>query len=302
MICIGHSTDEKLAAVAAYRAAHDIRRTFVIAPAQFPLAVPDADAVAYTDVIMYVTYYRLLQEIDTSTLLVIHECLRTQNRYDLTYNCIRNYLNQTSHQLVFQTLPQIDTHEDFMILFDFDTRSRWKRRPFDAALVRDQAQVQVCEMPVSFGRIDVPTGAATKERYEREREQRFAELGARDPNTIPRNLHLLGGRDKAAWIEAQSVVQPSLLDAARPAARRYVARNRRLSRADIDTYETATAERAPYTVVDCPHRFIDWCDFVARTGQAHADVLAADLKVDHWYYDRLAAWGERVHATYADLH
>lgn len=301
MICLGYSTSEKLAAVAAYRAAHDIRRTFVIAPAQFPLAVPDAEAIAYTDVIMYVTYYRLLQEIDVSTLLVIHECLRTQNRYDLTYNCIRNYLNQTSHQLVFQTLPQIDTREDFMILFDFDTRSRWKRRPFDAALIRDHAQVCVRELPVSFGRLDVPTSAATQRRYDQERQRRFAELGARDPNTIPRNLHLLGGRDKLAWIEDQAAEQPSLFAAARP-PRRYVARNQRLGHPDIDTYETATAARAPYTLIDCPHRFIDYADFVARTGQAHADVLVADLNVDRWYYDRLTGWGERIHATYADLH
>ena len=302
MICLGYSTTERLAAVAAYRAAHDIRRVFVIAPAQFPLAVPDAEAVAYNDVIMYTTYYRLLQEIDATTLIVLHECLRTQNRYDLAYNCIRNYLNQTSHQLVFQTLPQIDTADDFMILFDFDTRSRWKRRPFDPALIREHGQVCVRALPLSFGRIDVPTSAATKRRYERERERRFAELGARDPHTLPRNLHLVGGRDKLAWIETRAAGGQMALFGAEP-PRRYVARNQRLGRRDdIDTYEMATAERAPYTLIDCPHRFLDYCDFVTRTRQAHADVLVADLKVDNWYYDRLAGWGERSHATYADLH
>lgn len=97
-------------------------------------------------------------------------------------------------------------------------------------------------------------------------------------------------------------MQSSLFSSDQPAARRYVARNQRLKHAGIDTYETALAERAPYTLVDCPHRFVDYCDFITRTRQAAADVLVADLKVDNWYFDRLVQWSKRIHDTYANLH
>lgn len=297
MIYLGYSTADKQAAIADYQAAHGIRKTVVISHERFPLHVAGADHIGYADVIMYVTYYRLLQEIDAETLVIVNECLRTQNRYDLTYNCIRNYLNQTNHVLVFQALPLIDTPEDFMILFDFATQSRWKRRPFDAGLILDNAQIAVQSWPVDFRRIDVPTSAAAQRRYEQERQRLFAELGAKDPHTLPRNLYLIGGKDKLAWIENR---QPSLFDAGEAGPRQYVARNKRLGNGEIVTYDDAQPGQA-YTVLEFPHRFIDFSDFLVTTGQAASDVLVADLKVDHWYYDRFTAWKERIHATYASL-
>lgn len=297
MIYLGYSMQAKEAIVADYQATHAIRKTMVISYERFPLIVPGADHVGYADVIMYVTFYRLLQEIDTNTLVVLHECLRTQNRYDLAYNCIRNYLNQTPHVLVFQSLPLIDTPEDFMVLFDWATQSRWKRRPFDAGLILDNAQVAVQPWSVDFRRIDVPTSATTQRRYEQERERLFAELGAKDPHTLPRNLYLLSGKDKLAWIES---CQPSLFDAGSAAPQRYVARNKRLGNGKIVTYDNAQPGEV-YTVLELPHRFIDYSDFLITTGQAASDVLVADLKVDHWYFDRYTAWKERIHATYASL-
>jgi len=299
MIYLGYSQDERLRIIGDYRREHAIAHTVVITPAMFPLPVPDSDTVDYVDVIMYVTFYRLLQEIDKSTLIVLNECLRTQNRYDLAYNCIRNYLNQTEHVLIFQTLPQIDTEEDFMILFDWDTRSRWKREHFNPELIHDNSNVHVRTRDFHFERIDVPTPDATKRRYEAEREKRFAELGARDPHTIPRNLYQLGGKDKKRWMDEEPA--PTLFCLGEPIERHYVARNQRLSSASVSTYDKATIDNIPYTVIEFPHRFIDWCDFVTVTGQTEFDVLVADLKVDQWYFDRYVAWKERLNATYASL-
>ena len=298
-IYLGYAEEEKRQIIAEYQAAHAIGKVVVIAPERFPLAILGADQVGYADVIMYVTFYRLLQEIDRDTLVVLHECLRTQNRYDLAYNCIRNYLNRTPHVLIFQALPQIDAAEDFMILFDWATGSRWKRRHFDPELIRSDAQVHVREWPVVFGRIAVPTSLATRVKYEQERERLFAELGARDPHTLPRNLYLLGGRDKYAWLNAYDADLPGLF--ADPGGQRqYVARNKRLGNGRIVTYDDVQPG-AVYTVLEFPHRFIDWCDFVAYTGQAASDVLVADLQVDQWYWERYTAWGARIHDTYANL-
>ena len=300
-IYLGHTQEQKQQLVADYIAAHDIQKTVVIAPDRFPLPIAGAEHVRFADVIMYVTFYRLLQEIDRQTLVVLHECLRLQNRYDLSYNCIRNYLNQTPHSLVFQTLPQIDEQEDFMILFDFATQSRWKRRRFEPGLILENAEVYVTPHNLSFQPIAVPTSAAAKQRYETEREQRFAGLGAKDPHTLPRNLYQIGGKDKLAYIAAQQGRQPSLWDETVSTPASYVARNKRLGNDSIVTYDDVQPGAAPYTILEFPHRFIDFCDFVAYTGQTASAVLVADLKVDHWYFTRYTAWKERIHATYASL-
>lgn len=298
MIYLGYEQNEKQAVISDYCDRHGLGHVVVISPKRFPLPVDGADLVDYEQVQMYVTFYRLLQEIGKDTLIVLNEVLRTQNRYDLDYNCIRNFLNQTRHQLVFQQLPQIDTRDDFMILFDFVTQSRWKRRGWDIDLILDNAEVYVKPLAINLERVNVPTSAQTKKKYEAERARRFAKIGARDPHTIPRNLYLIGGADKRDYIDAQSVAQPSLFGGGYTAVQ-YVARNQRLSRECIVTY--AQAERGCYTVVELPHRFIEFSDFIKATHQAHIPVLCADLKVDGWYFDRYKQWQERIHETYASL-
>ena len=299
MIYLGYINNDKRQIIADYCAANGLTHVVVISPRQFQLVIDGADNVEYDEVIMYRTFYRLLQQIDGNTLIVLDEVLRTQNRYDLTYNCIRNFLNQTKHQLVFQQLPLIAERDDFMILFDFVTRSRWKRQKFDTGLVLDNTQVMIRPLPITFSRIAIPTSAATKKRYAKERARRFATIGARDPHTIPRNLYLIGGKDKLAYIDAKEQPQLSLF-ADTAVSRLYVARNQRLKRDNIVSYAQAE-ESVRYTIVEFPHRFIDFSDFVKRTGQLGGDVLVADLKVDEWYYGRYTAWSERIHETYSSL-
>ena len=294
MIYFGLNDDEKRGCVERYRADHGIRKVVVISADDFPLPIDETDQIKYSDVIMYVTFYRLLQEIDDRTLIVINECLRTQNRYDLTYNCIRNFLNQTSHQLIFQQLPQIDTREDFMILFDFDTRSRWKRRPFDPFLIGQEARVEIQRLPVNFERVDIPTSEKTREKYTQERRRIFRDLGSRDPHILPRNLYLLGGMDKLRYIYANDM---PLFSAA---CGSWVARNKRLGSDKIVTYDEVQSGQS-YGIVELPHRFLDYCDFIQRTGQAASRVLVADLRVDHWYIRRYTEWSERIHETYTSL-
>lgn len=286
MIFIGYQDNDKKNIVADYQDRHGITKLVVLYPADFPLPIEDADAIEYAEIIMYRTFYRLLQEIGPDTLIVINECLRTQNRYDLTYNCIRNFLNQTKHQIIFQHLPQIDTAEDFMILFDFDTGSQWKREPFNAELVRSNATVQVNRLPIQFNQIAVPTDEKIKRLYDAEKEKLFASIGTSDPHTLPRNLYLVGGKAKAAHVDP---------------FKHYVARNQRLKLGNVVTYENANDGDAPYTVIELPHRFIEFSDFIKRTNQTEFDVMVADLKVDAWYMERYQAWRDRLNATYASL-
>ena len=129
MLHVGLYTDkQKEAIIKQYCQDNDLSHVVVISPEKHTFLFDGADQVEYSDTIEYATFYRLLEQINNRTLVVVSECLRTQNRYDLTYNCIRNFLNQTTHQIIFNTFPIIDTIEDFMILFDFDTQSRWNAK------------------------------------------------------------------------------------------------------------------------------------------------------------------------------
>lgn len=303
-IYLGLADDEKRDIIREYVAGNDIRQIVIISPKPFPLIYEGADQVDYADAIQYHVFYRLLQEIDNHVLVVLSECLRTQNRYDLTYNCIRHFLNQTGHRLIFQYLPQIDTAEDFMILFDWDTRSRWKRLRYDAALVRAEAQVYIRQLPLALRRVDVPTSPATLARYQRERDALFATLGARDPHIVPRRLYLLGGKDKAAYLQiGANSPQLSLLpaDSAQAANSVYAARNSRLGNGRITTYGDASPSDGQIGILEFPHRFLDWCDFLTVTRQSVFDVLVTDLKVCRWYWQRYTEWTQRIHETYQSI-
>lgn len=300
MIFIGYNDCKKKREIERYKAMHGLSQVVVISADDFPLGLPGARQVTYSDSIRYAVFYPLLQVIGKNTLVVLNEVLRTQNRYDLHYSCIRKFLNQTDHQLIFQQLPLIDSREDFMILFDFDTRSRWKRRKFDIDLILDNAKVCVKPLPIDFEAIAVPTSPKTQKKHNKERDKRFAALGAKDPHAIPRNLYLVGGKDKLAYIDSQAQGQLPLLsngNGSHPP--QYVARNKRLKRDNIVTYKDVA--KGAYTVVEFPHRFIEFSDFIKRTGQWHSPVLLADLKVDKWYLERYQEWSKRIHDLYADI-
>lgn len=286
MIGIGLSVDEKRESIARYCTERGIRRVFGLSPLafQFPCDAPGFEWIEWADIIRYRYYYRLIQEIDRDTLVVVNECLRTQNRYELTYNCIRNFLNQTPHQLVFQRLPLIDTFDDFMILFDFDTRSRWKREKWRPEFL-GEVELEVRPLAPRLRRIDVPTDSKTRESYAREKRKLIDNIGLKDPHTIPRNLHLFAGKAKLSVVAEAS---------------RYVGRNNRFKLPNLETYDDAVGQ-AERTVFEFCHRFIDFSDFLARTDTLELDVLVSDLKVDVWYFERFTAWAKRLEGAYATL-
>lgn len=287
MIALGFDDAQKDATVRRYCAEHGIRNAFILSPARFRFDCSFAphEHIEWAEIIQYRFYYRLLQEIDGSTLVVVNECLRTQNRYDLTYNCIRHFLNQTRHQLVFQRLPLIDTFDDFMILFDFDTRSRWKREAWRPEF-RKEVELTIQPRTPSLRRINVATDAKTRDAYAREKRKLIANIGLRDPHTIPRNLHLFAGRQKLARVESE---------------RRYVGRNNRFRMPNLETYD-AVKGAGERTVFEFCHRFIDFSDFLGATDATEVSALVSDLKVDEWYFDRFTKWTERIRDAYSALH
>ena len=286
MILLGLDAATKDARIAAYCAEHGVRKVFILSPQKyrFDCSFEAHEHIEWADIIEYKFFYRLLQEIDAHTLVVVNECLRTQNRYDLTYNCMRHFLNQAGHQLVFQYLPLIDTVEDFMILFDFDTRSRWKREKFRPELLKESRIEAVSAMP-TLRPIDVETDAKTRAAYAKKKRELIDGIGLKDPHTIPRNLYLLSGKAKLKHVSTDAD---------------YVGRNNRFKLERLRTYAD-TSFPATSTVFEFCHDAIHFGDFLALSRQTTVDVLVADLKVDRWYLARYEAWSKRLSDAYAAL-
>lgn len=286
MIYLGLDNFEKDQLVSNYCLGNSITKVFVFSPSKFKTTTTfdPHENIEYDQIIQYKYYYRLLQEIGKDTLLVINECLRTQSRHDLTYNCLRNFLNQTQHQLIFQYLPLIDTLEDFMILFDFDTRSQWKRTPWSAQLLLE-ANVVTKRIPLELVRVPVTVTANTKEAYAVEKRKLIDGIGLKDPHTIPRNLYLMSGRAKLDCVTQGQY---------------YVGRNNRFKVPTLQTYREEDYPR-DYTVFELCHNFIDFIDFLSLSRQARVPILVTDLKVDQWYFDRYQSWVERIRDAYSAL-
>jgi len=270
---------------------HGVRKVVVFAPARFrpalDLGVP-TDHVEWAEIIEYRHYYRLLQEIDRQTLLVVNECLRTQNRHELTYNCLRLFLQQTDHRVIFQYLPLVDTWEDFAVLFDLDTKSRWKRDPIGPELLRE-ADIQVVRPALELHAIPVAVDDKTRAAYGRAKQDLVEEVRRdvnRDPHNIPRNLYLVGGRAKVQHVEA---------------GRAYVGRNNRFKLPALVPYGEPHYPASPYRVFELPHNFIEFAGFLALSRQQNLDCLVADLPADRWYFDRYQAWLGRLQEAYARL-
>ena len=290
MIAIGLSINERAEKVSEYVKKHGIMKVVVFGvPAlrgEFPCGVP-VQYIDWSEIIMYRTFYRLIQEVGSQTLLVLDSCMRNKDRNCLTYNCLRHVLNQTTHQLIFEPLPIIDTIDDFMILFDFDTRSRYKRSPFSQDLL-GECSISIKPVRPSLSEFRVITSKATKALYQREKRARIEGIGLKDPHTIPRNLYLIGASTKFDAISDLDDVH-------------FVARSRRPKATNIHGYGESSYPHAPYRVIEFPHDFSTFRDFMTAAKQVMFEVVTTDLKVDAWYFARYTDWCQRVSDAFDSL-
>jgi hypothetical protein len=281
MIRIGLNSEEKQRVIDGYAG---IERIYVFYPDEFPLPVKTAlkiEHVRYTDIIMYEYFYRLLEEIDSKTLLVFNECLRTQNRNDLTYNCAHHYANQTMNVIVFEHFPFIEDVNDFMILLDLQSPGKYKGHSFGWSILKEE-DIQAKPQHFSFNTIDLKLTLFDLEKYEAKKKQLFDNLGNADPDTIPRNLHVFAGNFK------KSAIVPS---------QQYVARNDRYKLPNVCTYRNAGA--GSRIILDYPHRRLDFNDFLKVAGLEDILFVNSGLKVDMYYINELKAWLERLEEFYA---
>lgn len=301
MIYLGLDDDAKSAAVEDYIAQHGITKVFVISPDRFapafaPTAVTHPDEVdgrrgvyiPWPLHIEYRYYYRVLQAADPTTLVVLNEVLRGQQRTMLSFNCIRTFLRHANHQLVFQYLPIIDSLDDVMTLVDFDTRSRWWDQPFSSEMLKE-VELHITPVPIEIVPVRVPVDEKTRAAYSKEKTTLLAEVRGdpdKDPHLIPRNLLLVSGKAKLPFVDP---------------ARRYVGRNNRVKLPNMETFRDAKGP-GERVVFELPHNVIELADLLTVSRQSRVEVLVADTKTEDWYLSRFQGWAERVRDATLVLH
>lgn len=287
VIFIGCKAPQKNDEILRYCDIEGIKKVLILSPKKFIFncGFPNCEFIEYSQIVEYKYFYRLLQEIDHQTLVIVNECLRTQNRYDLTYNCIRHFLNQAAHQIIFQYLPIIESMEDFMILFDFDTKSRWRREKFNRDQLKN-CKITTMEKNISISKMVIPITKERESAYNKEKEMLVENIGLKDPHTIPRNLYLFTGKEKSLSIDKNAP---------------YIGRNNRFRLPNLQTYKELLFPHTSYTIFEFCHNFIDFIDFLYLSGQIEFKVLCADVKVDSWYFNRYFEWLEKLQNAYANI-
>ena len=271
-----------------YVKTHDIKSVIVFSPKKFEMTLPDLGDVPirqieYKEVIMYRTFYPLLEEIGKNHLLVVNEFLRTDDRSNLTYNCLRHYLDQCRHQIVFEYFPFINDTKDFMILLDFDTKSKRKGFGFDKEFLKgEDILCQNQHLNLNVQPVSLPAGA--EEEYENKKKTLFNNIGNRDPDIIPRELHVFTGK----WKKPE--IRPEL---------HYVARNARYKLPNITTYPNVTAGQNDI-LLDWQHRRLQTNDFLRVTRQSELTYISTGLSIDNVYITAFNGWLERLEEFYAE--
>lgn len=288
MILIGLSEAQKQREIVRYVREHGVKNVIVLSDEHFFMELPDLPKIrqiGYKETIMYRTFYPLLEEIDDSCLLVMNEMMRDRNRNCLTYNCIAKYTNQTPHRLVFEYLPIVETRKDIMILLDFDKSQQYKGQGVgDISLREHNIRCIRRRFELSVKQAPVPEGAEAE--YDAKRDELFEKLGSRDPNTVPRDLHIWTGKYKL----------PEILSSP---TRDFAARNRRFKLPNVTPYPDAEPGH-DYALIDFPVTQKNFNDFLRRTGQTAFTYLSAGFKVDDVYIRAFEAWRKEAESVYAE--
>lgn len=284
MINIGFSTKEKIKVINNYCNIYSIKKVYYFFYSKFDMNLFNInhEKIEWNNIIRYVYFYRLIQEIEQDSLIVIDECLRSSNRYELTYNCLRHFLNQTDHCLIFQYIPIINNINDFFILFDFDTKSKYKI--YNNYNDFKHASIKLNKIKLKINELSIETDNVLKQKYEKRKRELFNNLKLKDPHTIPRNLYLISGRQKLRYVDASSF---------------YIGRNNRFKINNFNVFKDKNFLCNNYTIFEICHSKLNFIDFLYLTKQTHINMFVCDLKVDKWYYKQYQDWIKDLKNAYS---
>lgn len=283
MIRVGLNQKEKQKVLDDYLNAHEIRKVFILYfkkfKREFDIKI-EHEYVEYSDIIMYKFFYRLLEEIDNNCLIIVDECMRTQNRSELTYNCAHHYLNQTEHKMIFEYFPFIEDKSDFLILLDFQNKGRYRGKGFDWGYLEDE-DIQAKQNKITFDAEKIEMTEKISKAYLKKKDWLFDNLGKKDPDTLPRDLHVYVGNFKKPYIKPD---------------KQYIARNARYSLPNVATYQKPA--KADY-MLDFHYRRLDFNDYLKMFDISEVTFLSSGLPVDDYYENEFRQWLDRLEEFYA---
>lgn len=144
------------------------------------------DYITYAQTIEYKFYYPWLNDIKHDSLVIWNDAMRTRNRYDLHYNCIRRYMHQAGHRLIFEYFPIKKEARDFMILWDMVQNNPFMKEPYDEfKFDRNLVFTGRIQFDVTITNVKLTNKEMTA--YQRKKEALFGEI-KKDPNIVPRRL------------------------------------------------------------------------------------------------------------------
>lgn len=185
----------------------EISKIYIIGePIEIDTTIP-IEVAPWSKIEYYVWYYKLIQEINQSVLVILNEVLLKQNRSDLKYNCIRNYIKQTKHRLVFNYYPIIKNREDFMILYDMITDNPFLKEKYKYQTHFENVEIHNFIFDLHVEEITLPS--KVEEEYEIEKEKVIGEV-KKDADIIPRRLLKFSEKKKPKGYDTMSKIKPNM--------------------------------------------------------------------------------------------
>ena len=203
-IYLGEQPKEKI--VNDYIKTNDIKKVVIIGE-PLTLDFGNYEIIKFSDTIMYKYFYRLLQEINKGTLIVLNECLKKVNRYDLTYNCIRRYVLQTEHRLIFNYYPIIKEQQDIMILYDMLQSNPFLKEQYK--YITEFKDIEIGKIDFEIEKVEIKLDDNIVQEYEEKKEEIIKEV-KKDPDIIPRRLLKFSESKKPKGFDSLSKIKPKM--------------------------------------------------------------------------------------------
>jgi hypothetical protein len=270
MIYLGYNDEEKKNVINNYIKDNKINNIYFITNEDLNINIDydNIKYVVYKNIMKYAYYYRIIENTTRKTLIIINEILKDRNRYNLTYNCIRVFLNNTNHILIFNYFPIIYNREDFCSLIDFDTQTRfkyYKLKDIDFNILN----IECKKIDLKLNKIYVSYDLFGKDTYLKSyleyKEDLFKNFSSKDVHVLPRKLQLFTSKIKNRFVKEKCI-------------------SRTKSKKNV-SFKSLPKEKLK--IIDLPFNMVDLINYLYLSKIKEINVITTGFKVDLWFEDRV---------------
>lgn len=277
MICLGCLENQKHDLITSYLNENDIDKIYLITNNEFEFSYDNLEIVKYKDIIEYAYYYRLIEDTTRKTLFILNDIHKSINRNNLSYNCIRTFLNNTKHKIIFNFFPIIYERNDFCSLIDFETQTKFKYLKFDE-INKKVLKTHCNKINITLTIEIIEVSNTVKQDYEKYKEKMFNELGDKDAHTLPRNMQLFTSKIKANT--NKTVIG-------------------RTKRNNVVSFESNPTENLH--IIDLPYNISNLLKYIQDSNSYNLNIITTNLKVDLWFLKRVEDFISELNYVYNQL-